>query len=262
MDRKHPCSAVVGVLFVLLALMLGGCKPDSPAHGTLFVLQLGTNPPGAIAALSEVIEPLRARFDALGMQPFFERQPGGDFVLKVGRLRTNQISAVRQMITAQGQLEFRMIHPNSDELVQKGLVVSGYELLKQSSPGPGGHDLGRTYLVNCNPERGLTGKYIKRVTVTMQAVTGAPELGFELDAEGARLFEEITRQYQPSGGQYRQLAIVLDGQIFSIPRIVGVITAGRGHISGALTVPQALALQSILENPLNLPCRVIEQRSF
>jgi SecD/SecF fusion protein len=93
-------------------------------------------------------------------------------------------------------------------------------------------------------------------------VSGQPEIGFEFDSEGTRLFEQMTTDYQPSAGQYFQVAIVLDGEICSAPRIQGVISGGRGVIAGSFTAREAVALADALENPLEIPVRIIEEKSF
>jgi len=92
-------------------------------------------------------------------------------------------------------------------------------------------------------------------------VTNEPEISFELDSEGAKIFEDITREYSPKGNKFFHLAIVLDGQLYSAPRIMGPIPGGHGQITGNFDVKEALTLANILENPLEAPVHVVDQRS-
>ena len=58
------------------------------------------------------------------------------------------------------------------------------------------------------------------------------------------------------------LAIVLDGELRSAPRIMEVISGGRGVIGGGFTPREALGLANILQRPLEVPLRVVEERTF
>ena len=59
-----------------------------------------------------------------------------------------------------------------------------------------------------------------------------------------------------------QLAIVLDGKLHSAPRIIGVIAGGRGVIHGNFEMKEAYDLANVLENPLEVPHRIVEERTF
>ena len=71
--------------------------------------------------------------------------------------------------------------------------------------------------------------------------TGRRAVEFELNANGAQLFAEYTRQ-----NIGRQFAIVLDGEIVSAPVIQSPITAGRGQISGSFTQAEVNSLVTVL----------------
>jgi len=59
-----------------------------------------------------------------------------------------------------------------------------------------------------------------------------------------------------------QLAIVLDGVLYSAPRIMGEIPGGRGIISGSFSPEEALELASILQHPLAVRLKVLETRQY
>src|SRR6185503_18755620 len=64
------------------------------------------------------------------------------------------------------------------------------------------------------------------------------------------------------GNKFFQLAIVLDGELQSAPRIMGPITGGNGVIQGDYTLKEAYDLAYVLENPLEAPVKVIEERTI
>src|SRR5262249_38566459 len=57
-----------------------------------------------------------------------------------------------------------------------------------------------------------------------------------------------------------QLAIVLDGELQSAPNIQTPITDNSGRITGDYTEQEAFALANVLENPLQAPVKIINER--
>lgn len=155
-----------------------------------------------------------------------------------------------------------MVHPESDKLLAQNLIEPGYEVLRMQQKSGPANSIVLPYLVKKKPERGLTGSYIRRALVTRHHITKEPEIQFEFDNEGARLFAEITREYMPSGNTYHQLAIVLDGQLRSAPRINEPIEGGRGMITGNFEIKEASTLATVLQNPLDLPPGIVEENTF
>lgn len=80
---------------------------------------------------------------------------------------------------------------------------------------------------------------------------------FELTSEGADKFGKIT-----SENQGKLLAIAIDDQIRSAPRIQGPILGGRGQISGDFDVQEAKDLAIVIrEGALPVPLNIVEERS-
>jgi preprotein translocase subunit SecD len=103
----------------------------------------------------------------------------------------------------------------------------------------------------------LIGKFIKTAAVEFSS-TGAPEIGFELNAEGATIFGNHTAA---NIGKY--LAIVLDGKVISCPRIDGAIPDGRGVITGQFTADGAKALVLQLRyGALPVALKVVDTRAI
>ena len=88
---------------------------------------------------------------------------------------------------------------------------------------------------------GLTGRYLKSSAVQFDQNTGSPYVAINFDADGAKLFGEITK-----ANVGKTLAIFLDGQVISAPTIQSEITGGQAVINGSFTPVQAKALADSL----------------
>jgi SecD/SecF fusion protein len=229
--------------------------------GTSFLVGIDTNKLNKAdseskkAALSQAVEVLRKRVDRFGVaEPII--QPAGEDRILIqlpGLSEADKESAKRQIQRA-AFLEFRMVHPQSDELIKKGIVPFGYEILKERRRD-GNKEYHEPLIVSKKAERGFTGKYIKRAMPDRDPITGQILIRFELTDEGAKLFADITRE---NIGQ--RLAIVLDGELYSAPVIRSEIPNGSGVIEGRFTPEEAIELANVLENPLETPVTILESR--
>ncbi|MCJ7702964.1 MAG: protein translocase subunit SecD [Anaerolineales bacterium] len=103
----------------------------------------------------------------------------------------------------------------------------------------------------------MTGEHLSNVGAGRNSV-GEYEVDFQLDTEGARIFREYTSQ---NVGSF--LAIVLDKNIISIPRVNTAITGGRASISGNFTFESANDLAVKLRyGSLPVPLKVMESRTI
>jgi SecD/SecF fusion protein len=234
--------------------------------GTSFLVGLNTSMLSSNVQQSEVlanaVEVLRKRVDRLGVaEPLL--QPAGDDRILIqlpGLTEAAKEEAIRTLERA-AFLEFRMVHPDSDQLLAQGIVEPGYEVLRQEVKGRSGEKEVVSYLVKRGAERGLTGKYLKHASVSRQQLTNEPEINFEMDEDGAKIFAEITREWQPKGNRKFKLAIVLDGELYSAPQINSPIEGGRGVIQGSFDLREAFELANVLENPLEAPIKILDQRT-
>jgi SecD/SecF fusion protein len=234
--------------------------------GTSFLVgmdtsSLSTNTERSVA-LGNAVEVLRKRVDKLGVaEPLL--QPAGEdrILIQLPGISQAEMDSAKAIIEKAAFLEFRIVHPESDQLMAQGIVEPGYEVLREEVKARDGSTQLVPYLVKRGAERGLTGKHLKRAYVTREQLTNKPEIGFEMDAEGEKLFAEITTEYQPKGNKRYQLAIVLDGELASAPFINSPITGGRGVIQGNYDLKEAFDLVYVLENPLEAPVKIIEERT-
>lgn len=102
----------------------------------------------------------------------------------------------------------------------------------------------------------MTGSALKTVSVT-RSQTGEYEVAFQLTDEGKKIFGDYTTK---NVGKF--LAIVLDKQVISVPRIQTAITEGSGVITGDFTLESANALAVQLRyGSLPIPLKVVESRT-
>ena len=103
----------------------------------------------------------------------------------------------------------------------------------------------------------LTGEYLKRSQVTFDPNTNEPVVNLEFNSDGAKLFEEIT-----SRNLNKIVAIYLDGEPISTPKVNQVIAGGQAIITGNFTLPEAKTLsQRLNAGALPLPVTLISQQT-
>ncbi len=102
----------------------------------------------------------------------------------------------------------------------------------------------------------ITGRHLKTALVGQDEYS-RPQINFELTAEGAQIFADHTRA---NIGTY--LAIVMDGEVISCPRIESAIPDGSGRITGEFKLEEARSIVIQLRyGALPVPLKVIESRS-
>ena len=107
-------------------------------------------------------------------------------------------------------------------------------------------------------ETGLTGKDLEKAGVTFEQNTNAPQIALKFTDEGAKKFEEITQRNVGN-----PLAIFLDNQVISAPRVNEAISGGEAVITGQFTLEQAKNLSIQLNaGALPVPINILEQRSI
>ncbi len=231
--------------------------------GTSFLLEMdlsrratdGGDPLAGKAFLTEqAVEVLRKRVDAFGVaEPIL--QPVGDQRIMVQLPGVDEATkeSAREQLKKAAFLEFRLVDADND-LHVNSLIPPGYMRLPMKTRTRDGQE-SMTHILVRRQAEALTGKSITDARVTRNIVTGQPEIHFTLDSEGATIFGEITRN---NVGQ--RLAIVLDGVVISAPTINGPILTGSGQIMGQFTEKEAFELATALENPLEAPLQIVEER--
>ena len=217
-------------------------------------------------AIDRAIEILRNRIDQYGVgETPINRQ--GERWISVQLPGVSDPAAAEELIGKTALLEFRIVSESPEaqkalEKVQelgtafdgKGKVLPevakllpvGTEIFKSKQDG---------YLV-LSATVPLTGAHLENARVETGGNTGFPHIAFKLDAEGGKIFGQLT-----AANIHKRLAIVLDGMIHSAPNINSRINS-EGIIEGSFTMEQARNLAIVLRaGALPAPVSIIEKRT-
>ena len=251
----------------LVALCLAALYPPSKSvrlgldlqGGTSFLIRLMPEGDRSITpdTLDQAVEVIRKRVDQFGVsEPIITPQGSDRILIQIPGLEPAQIVAARQQLAQVAKLEFRLVHPESDRLVagiEAGteLVPPGYRVETQEET-PGGRSVAEKLLIKLRPD--LLGDRVTKGFATFDEQGWGVALQF--DSEGAATFGKLTEAYVG-----KRFAIVLDGKVQSAPVIREAIHGGRASITGNFTEEEARNLASVLENPLQTPVSVEEERS-
>ena len=83
-----------------------------------------------------------------------------------------------------------------------------------------------------------------------------PEVSMTMNAEGANVWARMTKD-----NIGRQIAIVLDGMVYSYPRVNGEINGGSSQITGNFTLEEAQDLANVLKSgKLPAPATIIQEQ--
>jgi SecD/SecF fusion protein len=207
----------------------------------------------ANAALSQAIEVLRKRIDRFGVaEPVLQAVGGNRILVQLPGLSQSDKDSAREQITKSAYLEFRIVAENSAEIIHNGdPIPPGYVLMKHVEQGKNNQSTVEQFVVRKTAENGLSGDVIKNAFVVRGSM-GEPQINFELTPDAAKRFGETTRN-----NLHRQLAIVLDGDLYSAPEIQSPIETGNGQITGSYTMETALELANVLQNPLKAPLSIV-----
>ena len=86
--------------------------------------------------------------------------------------------------------------------------------------------------------------------------TGQPEVDMTMNAEGARTWARLT-----ADNIGKSIAIVLDGMVYSFPRVNTEITGGSSVISGNFTIEEAEDLANVLKSgKLPAPATIVQEQ--
>jgi SecD/SecF fusion protein len=225
--------------------------------GTSFQVSMDTsgltNASDTSAALSQAVEVLRKRVDKFGVaEPLIQPQGKDQILVQLPGLSAADQESARVAIQKAAFLEFKMVHEDSRNILDQGAPIpAGYDVMTHVKTSPNGAKQVEKYVIKRKAE--MTGG-IKSAMVTRDNL-GRPEIAFSLDSSAADLFGKITRE-----NVGRQLAIILDGELQTAPRINSAIEGGNGVIEGDYSAQEAFTLQTVLENPLKAPLKIEASR--
>ena len=103
----------------------------------------------------------------------------------------------------------------------------------------------------------LDGSVITNANVSYDSRTnGEPKVSMSMNAEGANIWAHLTKD-----NIGKQIAIVLDGTVYSYPVVNGEIAGGNSEISGHFTVEEATDLVNVLKSgKLPAPATIVQEQ--
>ncbi len=208
-------------------------------------------------AVRQGLETIRNRVDQFGVaEPTITRQGSDRILIQLPGIQDP--ARAKELIGKTALLEFKLLDERASvEEALKGNVPEGDEVL-----------YGRRVDKETKTERKIPYVVQKRALLTGAELTSATvaadpnspgnwQVAIEFTATGTRIFGEVTEQ---SVG--RHLAIILDGNVYSAPRINERIPGGRAVITGQFTADEARDLAIVLRaGALPAPVTILEERT-
>src|SRR5438067_1877916 len=264
--RKRAIAAILVVLLVLFSIM-SIWPPDQKIRlgldikgGTSFLIRLvGGDKEVNKSMLDQAVEVIRKRVDYFGSGEPIISPVGVDRILvQIPGLDATKIQEARDQLSRVAKLEFRLVYPDGGQRLQaidKGtdVIPPEYRIETYKHAAEGNEKAVEERLL-VKKKADLGGDRVTESHAYYGNEGWAVQLKF--DGEGAKTFGHITEQYKG-----HRFAIVLDGVIQSAPVIRDAIYGGDAVITGRFTEQEARGLASVLENPLQTPVSIEEERS-
>ena len=202
-------------------------------------------------ALKQNVATLHNRINELGVAEPVIAQQGADRIV-VQLPGVQDTAKAKDILGRTATLEVRMVDDSPEALAQlsQGTVPFGTERFKDRE--------GRDILVKRQVV--LTGDNLNDAQPGFDNQTHEPTVNLTLDAKGARIFKDVTRE-----NVGKRMAIILfekgKGEIVTAPVIRQEIGGGRVQISGRMTTVEATDTALLLRaGSLAAPMEIIEER--
>ena len=265
--RKHVLAAVLVVLLVVFSFWsIWPLKEKVQLGldikgGTSFLIRLKSEEKQLNKTmLDQAVEVIRKRVDYFGSGEPVISPVGTDRILvQIPGLDVAKIQEARAQLSRVAKLEFRLVYP--DDGARLRAIDAGTEVIppeyrietyNMQSRNPGEKPVVERLLVKKKADLGGD-------RVTQSAAYYGNEgwtVQLKFDSEGAKKFGQITE-----ANVGHRFAIVLDNVILSAPNIRTAIYGGDAIITGSFQEQEARGLASGLENPLQVPVSIEEERS-
>ena len=228
--------------------------------GTSFLIRLkGGDKEVNKGMLDQAVEVIRKRVDYFGGGEPIISPVGSDRILvQIPGLDTAKIQEARDQLSRVAKLEFRLVYPDNGERLRaidagKEVIPPEYRIESYKHTAEGNEKPVEERLL-VKKKADLGGDRVSASNAYYGNEGWTVQLKF--DSEGAKKFGQITEQYKG-----HRFAIVLDGLIQSAPVIRDAIYGGDAIITGKFSEHEARGLASVLENPLQTPVSIEEERS-
>ena len=198
-------------------------------------------------AVTQALQTIERRVNELGVaEPIVARQGGVDQIL-VQLPGVSDVQRAKDIIRSTALLELKFVEQGPFSSEDDAKKAYNNVLPPDMLIVPGSADAGAaagapaTMYYAVRRASVVTGRDLRNARPTLDE-NNLPAVGFSLNQDGARKFGTATEQ-----NIGRQLAIILDGRVFSAPVVQGRIS-DEGRISGAFTQQEAQDLSLVLRS--------------
>lgn len=200
-------------------------------------------------AIEQSIEVVRRRVDETGVSEPTIQQQGEERIL-VQMPGIDDPERIKRLLGKTAKLAFYMVNEQANvaDVISTGSVPPGSRVVYEVDNGQ------RIPYVVLN-EVIVSGERLVDAQATFQ--DGQPIVSFRFDAAGGQTFGRATSENVGT-----RLAIVLDNEIVSAPRIQSAILGGSGIITGRFAVQETVDLALVLRaGALPAPLNILEERT-
>ena len=211
--------------------------------------------------LNKAIEIISTRINGLGVSEPIVRPLGNNRIeVQLAGVTTKDNPEIISSLKKPARLDFRLVYSKgTPQTIPASEAPPGFEVMTLEQEGRNGEIRTSEEYVKRIPE--MTGDALSDAYATMDEF-GRFKILLRFTKQGGRRFAEVTKAIAEEGqrvGHLCQLAIVLDGKLYSAPTVHEEIPSGSAEITGQFTQREALELANVLNNPLDLPLDIKEQ---
>ncbi len=272
-------TRLIAILLLLAGVVLGYFVYSTQTSDSKYAFKLGLDLKGgthlvyradtskvaagesndAMAALRDVIERRVNLFGVAEPQVTTENASvgveGSERRLVVDLPGVTNVDQAIAIIGETPTLEFK----TERDPAERDILVKKYDDLQKRQKA--GEDVSKELAVLKDPyyiDTELTGRYLQHAQVEFNPSTGEPYVGLQFNAEGSDLFAKMTKE-----NVGKTIAIYLDGQPISQPRVNEEITGGKAQITGGFTPAEAKQLVGRLNSgALPIPIELLSTQKI
>ena len=173
-------------------------------------------------------------------------QPTNGQLSMVGLANVRDTAAINQVIHS---AVAKQILPSDVKLLWSAKPTDMYQGAKNI------YELHALKMTSSNGRAPLEGDVVTDAKDQFNPTTGQPEVSMSMNSEGARRWAALTK-----ANVGKAIAIVLDGVVYTSPRIFGEIDGGQSSITGHFTIEDTKDLANTLKSGrMPAPARIVQE---